>query len=1628
MKRIFFLLLTMSITLHSVVAANVTVNMNVASKTMVLVNKATNQNINVGTPSGTTYSFEADAGTYVLTGYASDGTTVNGSIEIAITDEAEQTFKIFTVTAYATNSGWTMGSDYSVDCYVSSREGAVRTVTVGSSVAAGRMTFLLMEGDTYVCNFIPSQDRADEGYITGTVSGTVNFNVNATMAIPMSVDYSVRVPENAEFFLGTKASHYKAFSEVSPAAVSTQGGSKTISYKLASGQTYNYRTWTTDGMTFAGYFTANTDATKMPELLFTDTDYQTADPSEISRDNLAQTGDILLNINERGHLKMTTGDTYDVTAMRSWQATDNTTGNYYMEPRFRYTVLNEQGQPDNSVVTMERYVTNADPWSTLTAVGSGTALVLVTYDAMNLTYYQNSTASSYMNGPFFGAIWPENTGVFVVTVDNNADGITPNMTIHDNLDYSQRTAGANVDAEHDVFYYPDTQQGALYTFSPSGVSSVTMASPTISGTGATYTGFSSDGVTANADGSYTLLLRQGRNIVKMTDAAGHSVYQVLTAKPTVVTVSNTSRPGAATYQPGDKVDVKFSTVYHPANKLAGIYNMSATLTYGAPATPTASGAANQYAFAATPEAQTVSLTIPADEAGETFTLQNGYIKVGGFGDPYGNHRLVSRTAGRNANFTAQSRTAYFGQLPDVSIALTRVAIELTINKNVADATITLTDADGNELTANLDGTYTIKYGTYHYTALADGYKKTTGTITAGEDCGSQLEAAIVMEAIPANGWDGSTMSEPQLADSYYQITNGAELAWFANEVTTNNNYTINARLLNDIDLCNFAWTTTIGNNSSSTAFKGTLDGGGYTIKGFSLNATATYKALVGYAQGATVKNLTVEGTVTSTANYVAGIVAFAAGGTKITDCVNRVVVSGKQYVGGITGYASNAIIERCGNEADITASNSYVAGITPYITNTSSQILNCYNTAIIKGAGYVATIVANVYSVAIAVQNNLNVGQLVCSATTTGNVYTGVAARTAIANNYVLCHYNNGNAYETVVSEAELRDGTVAVALGEAWGQDIGSDLYPVLGGPAVHNSDDGPVNISEYEIVTLTFEDEDYIGGTYFTGQPNWSSFIDNPQYGGPLLYGESGFGYTSEDEAYNWADLENTWLSNRLSEGYGMWSYWSGGHALSNYGSGDIENYGDFNSQLTVYHSGVSGLTRTGNGHNGSDNFAVHYGYADNSGFGLGEESLPALTFADGKARVVDHMYVNNTNYTLNCFLEGNGLTAKIGDNDWAKIVATGYNDGFTTGTAEFYLCNGPANIVRDWTKFDLSGLGEVNKITFNVLGSSDNGYGYSQPAYFAYDDVAVREYTPCVIVYQGNATVYSQRDITFDGIQAIDRKISGRDVFTIDFTQVTLDDGVKADNIEYLLFGNILAIVGDETGLSGRNIVCNGQCSEVVLSDKWDFKPTAAFSAATATYTKTGLDGTGWYSCVLPYPFDLPAGVTAIGDATVSGNVITFAQLEGTIPANTPFLYKTDDGSITFAAQNVEVDAAATPASGALLGTYRNFYSGDATGKLILNAEGSAFATATATASIPAFRAYIESPSAGSGTYVIAIDDDVTGVATVQDDASLDTTPVDVYTIDGRRVRSNVDPVTALQGLGHGTYIINGKKIRK
>ena len=293
---------------------------------------------------------------------------------------------------------------------------------------------------------------------------------------------------------------------------------------------------------------------------------------------------------------------------------------------------------------------------------------------------------------------------------------------------------------------------------------------------------------------------------------------------------------------------------------------------------------------------------------------------------------------------------------------------------------------------------------------------------------------------------------------------------------------------------------------------------------------------------------------------------------------------------------------------------------------------------------------------------------------------------------------------------------------------------------------------VEELDLRVLTFEDADAKFESYWldyaydwSGKEitTWSDLVDDVQYGGPLTYAD----YMSA--MYTWYDEGNTELYHMFPDNY-AYCFWGGGHAISNYwGEGYTDE--DRDKHIAKYYGDDYVEDNAGNDsmlgwfnlqfmtpvapHSG-DNFCVHYGYKD---FFSYVENLPELCFADGEARVIDHMYVTNTNYTLNQLYngvkseEGNsfgGNWTGLTENAWLKIVAQGFDDVDADADAEpiseveFYLVKG-FEVVVDWQKWDLSELGAVAKVRFNFLYSDEMGgrYGFTIPGYFAYDDVAVR-----------------------------------------------------------------------------------------------------------------------------------------------------------------------------------------------------------------------------------------------------------------------------------------------------------------
>lgn len=259
----------------------------------------------------------------------------------------------------------------------------------------------------------------------------------------------------------------------------------------------------------------------------------------------------------------------------------------------------------------------------------------------------------------------------------------------------------------------------------------------------------------------------------------------------------------------------------------------------------------------------------------------------------------------------------------------------------------------------------------------------------------------------------------------------------------------------------------------------------------------------------------------------------------------------------------------------------------------------------------------------------------------------------------------------------------------------------------AACNDDNDAELPAQPELRVLTFEDNDYKGtDNGGLGFKDWTSLIDKVQNNGPLLYPAD----DSEDAwRYNWNDENNTFLASELTNNYFDNKYWGGGHAVSNYADTDL-THGDFDHQLAVYGNG---------GHSGT-NFCVHNGLVEE---GDTYSSCPSIRFMDGIERVVDHMWVANTTYVVNALVNGDGMSPAFGEDDFLKVIAIGRNAlGDETGRCEIELARG-TDYLREWTKWDLAPLGEVASIEFNIRSTKRNLYGMTTPAYFAYDDVAVR-----------------------------------------------------------------------------------------------------------------------------------------------------------------------------------------------------------------------------------------------------------------------------------------------------------------
>lgn len=284
----------------------------------------------------------------------------------------------------------------------------------------------------------------------------------------------------------------------------------------------------------------------------------------------------------------------------------------------------------------------------------------------------------------------------------------------------------------------------------------------------------------------------------------------------------------------------------------------------------------------------------------------------------------------------------------------------------------------------------------------------------------------IIHTIPEEGaWDGTTLEEPRKNEQgVYEIYNGAQLAWFADQVNHHQGMQdINGRLYDNISLGNKSWTP-IG---AKEVYRGSFDGNGYTVRGLLVDKADSYAGLFGAIYGTdtqSIQNLTVDGQIqcSKTVDYAGGIVAYIYGKNPsirnaVINCHSDVDITLSKVkkngasAGGIAGYAKYTWFRQCSNTGDVIIDSVGKGGIRFYtgglIGNNVSDVSvrQSYNAGFVHAEYCAGGLVGNVGGANCQITSCYNSGET--SASTYSGGLAGVVSAAAGGSSVSWC-YSSG--------------------------------------------------------------------------------------------------------------------------------------------------------------------------------------------------------------------------------------------------------------------------------------------------------------------------------------------------------------------------------------------------------------------------------------------------------------------------------------------------------------------------------------------------------------------------------------------------------------------------------------------
>lgn len=282
------------------------------------------------------------------------------------------------------------------------------------------------------------------------------------------------------------------------------------------------------------------------------------------------------------------------------------------------------------------------------------------------------------------------------------------------------------------------------------------------------------------------------------------------------------------------------------------------------------------------------------------------------------------------------------------------------------------------------------------------------------------------------------LTEPTLTDGYYQLGTVEDYYWFAGAVTSGQQ-NLKVRLTADLDFSEKGFFTVgsekIVNDVYTNSFKGEFDGQGHTMSGIDIKGSYNKLAPFRSIDGATIKNLRVDGTIETNNYQMGGLVALSRGGSVIQNVLVNVNLksshTGDGTHGGVIAVAHNVpTVQNVAFVGSIDAPSDYgTCGMIGYAHSGGDiHYTNCF-------VGGTLTLTGD---------NNRVFGR---NGEYCTNCYTTLS----------MTKLNNADRFNgSDVTDAQVASGELAYKLNGnssdnvSWYQVIGTDTYPIPFGTAV--------------------------------------------------------------------------------------------------------------------------------------------------------------------------------------------------------------------------------------------------------------------------------------------------------------------------------------------------------------------------------------------------------------------------------------------------------------------------------------------------------------------------------------------------------------------------------------------------